>query len=115
MSGLRFARCEAENEIVQARALFATLAVAVLCASLAGIPQTSPKAHAIPPPEARVDINYASMDELIKIPGMTRVWAGRIIRFRPSRTKADLIEHGILSLVVYDRVKDYLIAHREKQ
>ena len=55
------------------------------------------------------------MDELIKIPGMTRVWAGRIIRFRLYRTKADLIEHGILSLVVYDRVKDYLIAHREKQ
>jgi hypothetical protein len=32
----------------------------------------------------------------------------------PYRAKADLVEHVILGLVVYDRVKDYLIAHREK-
>ena len=45
-----------------------------------GVPRTSATA---PPPEARIDINHASVDELLKIPGMTRSWAGRIVRFRP--------------------------------
>ena len=46
---------------------------------------------------------------------MTRSWAGRIVRFRPYRTKTDLLEKGVLSDEVYDRIKDYVIAHREQQ
>jgi DNA uptake protein ComE-like DNA-binding protein len=68
-----------------------------------------------PQPEARVDINHASVDELLKVPGMTRSWAGRIVRFRPYRTKQDLVEHGVVTSQVYDRIKDYVIAHREAQ
>jgi DNA uptake protein ComE-like DNA-binding protein len=79
-------------------------------------PYKTAKAFAnAPAPEARIDINHATLDELSKIPGLTRVWAGRIVRFRPYRTKADLLEKGILSGEVYDRIKDYVIAHREKQ
>lgn len=63
----------------------------------------------------RVDINHASVDELMTVPGMTRTWAGRIVRFRPYRTKQDLLDHGVLTSGVYDRIKDYVIAHREKQ
>jgi hypothetical protein len=44
---------------------------------------------------------------------MTRSWAGRIVRFRPYRTKQDLVEHGVVTSQVYDRIKDYVIAHRE--
>ena len=51
----------------------------------------------------------------MRVPGMTRSWAGRILRFRPYRTKQDLLDHGIVPPVVYARIKDYLIAHREKQ
>lgn len=68
-----------------------------------------------PPPESRIDINQATLGELLKIPGMTPSWAGRIVRFRPYRTKLDLLDKGIVSAAVYDRIKDYLIAHREKQ
>ena len=68
-----------------------------------------------PSPEARVDINHATLDELLKVPGMTRSWAGRIVRFRPYRTKQDLLDRGVLSSEVYDRIKDYVIAHRDKQ
>jgi DNA uptake protein ComE-like DNA-binding protein len=50
-----------------------------------------------PPPEARVDINHASVDELLKVPGMTPSWAGRIVRFRPYRTKQDLLERGVVT------------------
>ena len=77
-----------------------------------GVPKTSAMA---PAPEARVDINHASVDELLKAPGMTRSWAERIVRFRPYRTKQDLVEHGIVTTEVYDRIKDYVIAHHDKQ
>ncbi len=46
---------------------------------------------------------------------MTRSWAGRIVRFRPYRTKQDLLDQGVVNNEVYSRVKDYIIAHREKQ
>jgi len=77
-----------------------------------GVPKTSATA---PPPEARVDINHASVDELLKVPGMTRSWAGRIVRFRPYRTKQDLLDKGVVTGEIYDRIKDCVIAHREKQ
>ncbi len=58
------------------------------------------------PPEARIDINHASIAELLKVPGMTPSWAGRIVRFRPYRTKQDLLDRGVLPSDVYDRIKD---------
>jgi DNA uptake protein ComE-like DNA-binding protein len=63
----------------------------------------------------RVDINHASVDELLKVPGMTPSWAGRIVRFRPYRTKRDLVEYGVVTSQVYDRIKDYVIAHQKAQ
>jgi competence protein ComEA len=80
-----------------------------------GIAQISSKTKPIPPPEDRVDINHASVAELLKVPGMTATWAARIVRFRPYRTKLDLAESGVLPSDVYDRIKDYVIAHRDKQ
>ena len=77
-----------------------------------GAPATSANA---PPSELRVDINHATVEELLKIPGMTRSWAGRVVRFRPYRTKADLLENGVVSSEVYDRIKDYIVAHRDAQ
>lgn len=61
---------------------------------------------------ARVDINRASVDELLKVPGMTRTWALRIVKFRPYHSKADLLEQGIVPGEVYERSRDYLVAHR---
>ena len=77
-----------------------------------GAPKTSATA---PAPEARIDINHASVDELLKVPGMTPTWARRIVRFRPYRTKQDLLDHGVVTSEVYDRIKDYVIAHRDKE
>lgn len=111
-----------ENRPVRRRTICAAMAAAllgatVLCGHTAAIsgPDSAPKTHAVPPPDARVDINCASLEELMRIPGMTRSWAGRIMRFRPYRTKADLVEHGVVTSEVYARIKDYIIAHREKE
>lgn len=65
--------------------------------------------------EERVDINHATLEELLKVPGMTGSWAGRIVRFRPYRTKQDLVDKGVVSGEVYRRIKDYVVAHRERQ
>jgi hypothetical protein len=46
---------------------------------------------------------------------MTQSWAGRIVRFRPYRSKTDLVEKGVVTSEVYDRIKDYVIAHRDQQ
>ena len=78
-------------------------------------PQSSGGLHNVPAPEARVDINSSTLDQLLKVPGMTRTWAERIIRFRPYRAKNDLIDRGVLTNEVYNRIKDYIIAHRTKQ
>ena len=102
---------------------FAAILILGLAASLRAIPslaqsnasQAAPKSKSAPPPAARVDINHASVDELLKIPGMTSIWAARIVRFRPYRTKRDLLDHGVLPGDVYDRIKDAIIAHRGEQ
>ena len=48
------------------------------------------------------------------VPGMTRTWAARIIRFRPYRAKNDLIDRGVVTSEVYNRIKDHIVAHRAK-
>ncbi|MGH9519552.1 MAG: ComEA family DNA-binding protein, partial [Terriglobales bacterium] len=63
----------------------------------------------------RVDINHASLDELLAVPGMTHSWAERIIRFRPYHAKNDLVKRGVVSGEVYDRIKDAIVAHRDKK
>jgi len=112
-----------ENGAVQRGLQISAAAIAMLCVCMAGIAQYQdrdtrgvPKTSATAPaPEARVDINHASMDELLKVPGMTPSWAGRIVRFRPYRSKVDLLEYGIVNSQVYDRIKDYVIAHQKAQ
>jgi competence protein ComEA len=89
--------------------------VACCAASVEPAAQAAAKTKTAPPPESRVDINHASAAELAKVPGLTPSWAGRIVRFRPYRTKQDLVERGVLPSDVYDRIKDYVIAHRGEQ
>jgi DNA uptake protein ComE-like DNA-binding protein len=76
-----------------------------------GAPRTSGNA---PPAATRTDINHASIEELLKVPGMTPSWAGRIVRYRPYRAKTDLLENGVVTSAVYSRIKDFIIAHRDK-
>jgi competence protein ComEA len=102
---------------VRWKTLFAGLAIAALSLPPNSSPQTAPRKPApspAPPVEARIDINHASLEELLKVPGMTRSWAGRIVRFRPYRTKQDLLDRGVVSSEVYDRIKENIVAHRDK-
>jgi DNA uptake protein ComE-like DNA-binding protein len=99
------------------------MAIAVLCVCLYGtapcqeppLYRTPRVAATTPTPEERTDINHASLDELLKVPGMTQSWAGRIVRFRPYHSKQDLVERGVVTSQVYSRIKDSVIAHRDKK
>jgi DNA uptake protein ComE-like DNA-binding protein len=115
----------AENGQVRAGMQWAIGAAAILCVCFCGPAQGQsqdrdslgvPKTSALaPPPEQRVDINHATMAKLLKVPGLTPGWAERVVRFRPYRTKQDLFDKGIVSSEVYDRIKDFIIAHHDKQ
>ncbi len=109
-------------KFVQGRWSMALLAALMARSLVAGVPQNATRdAQAAAPrstqqqPAAPVDINHATMRELMQVPGMTQSWAARIVRFRPYRTKQDLLDKGVVTSQVYDRIKDFVIAHRDKQ
>jgi DNA uptake protein ComE-like DNA-binding protein len=60
----------------------------------------------------KVDINRASLAELEHLPGVTPVWAKRIVHFRPYKTKLDLLNQGIVPAAVYSEIRDVIVAHR---
>ena len=59
-----------------------------------------------------VDVNRATTAELMRVPGMTESWATRIVRFRPYRTKLDLLNQGVVTAEVYRRIRNGVVAHR---
>ena len=108
---------------MQIRLNLVLLAAALVCAvparmaagfSEQAAPRIKTSTKAPPASGDRADINHASADELMKVPGMTSTWAARIVRFRPYRSKQDLLDRGVVTSEVYDRIKDYVIAHRDK-
>ncbi len=59
-----------------------------------------------------LDINSATYSQLLRLHGMTPVWARRILRFRPYTAKNELYTRGIVSLDEYYRIEDQIVAHR---
>jgi DNA uptake protein ComE-like DNA-binding protein len=57
-----------------------------------------------------VDINTASSEELIKLPGISDAEAAKIIAGRPYGSKAWLVGHKILTEDKYPAIKDLIIA-----
>ena len=95
----------------------AALALAILALSCAPAPVASASLsefneQTLAPADDPVDINTATLDQLLKVPGLTRTWSARIIRFRPYRCKNERLDRGIVTGKVYARIKDHIIAHR---
>jgi len=96
--------------------LLIALALSVVHTGFSSQPQRVPaQAKAVSASGDRTDINTATIDQLLKVPGMTRTWADRIVRFRPYRAKNELLDRGIVSSAVYDRIKDNIVAHHPAQ
>lgn len=74
-----------------------------------------PPARIFAPPAEKVDINRASIAELMRVRGITRPYAQRIVSGRPYSNKGLLKTQGILPPEVYETAKGRLIAHRMKK
>ena len=92
---------------------FGLLAAAVICAAGASpLAARAPEQVKIPAGD-RLDVNRASIGELEKLPGVTQIWAERIVRFRPYHAKSDLRNQGVIPARVYHKIEDLIVAHRE--
>jgi DNA uptake protein ComE-like DNA-binding protein len=62
-----------------------------------------------------LDINAATVSQLLSLPGMGPVYVRRIVAGRPYTAKNQLLTRGVLPASVYDGIKDRIVAHRLKQ
>jgi competence protein ComEA len=60
-----------------------------------------------------VDINSASKEDLMKLPGITDELAQKIIDGRPYKTKTELAKKNILTKAEYGKVRAHVIAKQE--
>ena len=112
-------------------ALAALLAVSGLAFAQAPAPAPTPtpKAAATPKPAATpkaakpaaaptpaadlVDINSASLEDLIKLPGIGEAYAKKIVDGRPYKSKSELVQKHIIPSAAYAKAKAHIIAKQK--
>jgi DNA uptake protein ComE-like DNA-binding protein len=87
------------------------------CASLgwawsAAPQQPAPKGAAAAKAEP-MDINTATKDQLMKLPGIGTAYSDKIIKGRPYARKDDLVKKNIVPQTTYDKIKDMIIAKQK--
>jgi DNA uptake protein ComE-like DNA-binding protein len=73
--------------------------------------QTKKEAEAKASDMAKYDLNTASKDDLMKIPGIGAATADKIVAGRPWKQKSDLVHKGVMNKAMYDKASPYMIAH----
>lgn len=71
-------------------------------------PQDIPLERLERPFQTRINLNRASIEQLVALPGMSATMAQQIIEDRPYHAKTDLLEKHILPDAAYDRIKNLI-------
>jgi DNA uptake protein ComE-like DNA-binding protein len=75
--------------------------------------QTAKSAHVPSPARADLlDINTATPEQLLALPGMGRAYVQRIIAGRPYTAKNQLLTRGILPEPAYEKIAAQIVARR---
>ena len=64
--------------------------------------------------EPPIDLNSATKDDLMKLPGVGDATADKIIAARPFKTKAELLTKKIVTRAEYAKIRTHVIAKKAK-
>ncbi|MBS0219896.1 MAG: helix-hairpin-helix domain-containing protein [Proteobacteria bacterium] len=86
------------------RPLFRLALLSILMLPLTGPAGAQTRPAPAAPAASLIDLNSASRDTLMELEGIGEVRADAIIRSRPFKTKADLVERWIVPEELYEKI-----------